>query len=89
MKSILNNLFVFLRRMARTIDKIKQLPYHCSDCKHFISGLRCKAFDEIIPIEIWGDSESHKTVLPGQKGDFVFETDKQRDTMRVYEVVED
>lgn len=70
--------------MARTIDKIKQLPYHCTDCKHFISGLRCKAFEDIIPIEIWGNAESHKTVLPEQKGDYVFDTDKPRDTMRVY-----
>ncbi len=72
--------------MARTIDKIKLLPYHCTDCKYFISGIRCKAFDEIIPIEFWSDAESHKTVLPEQKGDYVFTPNKPRDTMRVYVV---
>ena len=72
--------------MARTIDKIVERSYLCEDCKHFISGLRCKAFEDIIPIEIWGNAESHKTVLPEQKGDYVFDTDKPRDTMRVYVV---
>lgn len=69
--------------MARLIDKIKELPYGCEDCKHFISGLHCKAFDTI-PLEIWRNAESHTSVLSEQKGSFVFETDKPRDTMRVY-----
>lgn len=69
--------------MAKLIDNIKELPYGCEDCKHFISGLQCKAFD-VIPLEIWGNAESHTSVLPEQKGSFVFETGKSRDTMRVY-----
>lgn len=73
--------------MTRILDKIEECPYTCEDCKHFISGLQCKAFG-IIPLEVWGNSESHTSVLPGQNGDFVFETDRPRDTMRVY-VAED
>lgn len=69
--------------MAHLVDKIVELPYRCDDCKHFVSGLQCKAFD-IIPLEIWGNTESHTVVLPEQKGDYVFEPARPRDTMRVY-----
>lgn len=69
--------------MAHLIDKIEQRPYLCEDCKHFIKGIQCRAFD-IIPLEVYGDPEGHTSVLPGQKGDYVFETDKPRDTMRIY-----
>ena len=69
--------------MAYLIDKIEQRPYLCEDCKHFIKGLQCRAFD-IIPLEVFDDPEGHTSVLPGQKGDYVFETDKPRDTMRIY-----
>ena len=69
--------------MAHLIDKIEQRPYLCEDCKHFIKGLQWRAFD-IIPLEVFDDPEGHTSVLPGQKGDYVFETDKPRDTMRIY-----
>lgn len=69
--------------MTHLIDKIEERPYLCEDCKHFISGLKCKAFD-IIPLEIFDDPEGHTTVVDGQTGDYTFETDKARDTMRVY-----
>lgn len=55
----------------------------CEDCKHFLFGAKCRAFD-LIPIEIYEDPEAHTTVVSGQKGDYVFATDKPRDTMRVY-----
>lgn len=74
--------------MKHLVDIEQECPYSCEDCKHYISGLQCKAFD-IIPLEIWDNTESHTTVLPEQKGDYVFETDKQRDTMRVYVAGED
>lgn len=69
--------------MARTIDKIVKRPYLCEDCKYFVSGLTCKAFD-IIPLEIFDNPEGHTSVVPGQNGNYVFTTDKSRDTMRVY-----
>ena len=69
--------------MTHLIDKIEQRPYLCEDCKHFIKGLQCRAFD-IIPLEVFEDPEGHTSVLPGQKGDYVFETDKPRDTIRIY-----
>lgn len=69
--------------MTKTIDKIKGMPYVCEDCKHFISGLKCKAFD-LIPLDVFDNPEGHTAVVPGQNGNYVFETDKQRDTMRVY-----
>ena len=69
--------------MAHLIDKIEQRPYLYEACKHFIKGLQCRAFD-IIPLEVFDDPEGHTSVLPVQKGDYVFETDKPRDTMRIY-----
>ena len=69
--------------MAHIVDRIETRPYLCEDCKHFIKGLQCKAFD-IIPIEIFDNPEGHTSIVSGQKGKYVFETDKPRDTMRVY-----
>lgn len=69
--------------MARTIDKIVERSYLCEDCKYFVSGLKCKAFD-LIPLEIYDNPEGHTSIVPGQNGDFVFKTDKPRDTIRVY-----
>ncbi len=74
--------------MANVSDRIEKLPYTCEDCKHFISGLKCRAFG-VIPIEFYGDAEAHNAVVPGQEGDYVFATDKPRDTMRVYGDFED
>ena len=69
--------------MAKITDRIEERPYMCEDCKHFLSGAKCRAFD-LIPLEIYVDPEAHTEVVPGQKGDYVFATDKPRDTMRVY-----
>ena len=69
--------------MARFIDKIEECPYMCEHCKHFKHGHTCLAFDNI-PLSILLDAESHTTVLPEQKGDYVFEPAKPRDTMRIY-----
>lgn len=69
--------------MAHSVDKIEERPYLCEDCKHFIEGITCRAFD-IIPLDVYGNPEGHTSVLSGQKGDYVFTTDKPRDTMRVY-----
>lgn len=70
--------------MARFIDKTEECPYYdCKDCKHFVGGHSCKAFDEI-PISIALSPESHKEVLQGQKGEYVFEPARPRDTMRIY-----
>lgn len=74
--------------MTHLVDKIEKRPYLCEDCKHFIKGITCRAFD-IIPLEVFENPEGHVSVVPGQKGNYVFETDKQRDTMRVYGFDED
>lgn len=69
--------------MVRLVDRIEERPYLCEDCKHFLSGLKCKAFD-IIPIEYYAEAEKHSVIVPDQKGDYVFETDKPRDVIHVY-----
>lgn len=71
--------------MGHVIDKEIQRPYMCEDCKHFIAGVKCLAFD-FIPLEIYENPEGHTTVVPGQHGDYTFATDKPRDVMRVYGV---
>lgn len=69
--------------MVKIIDKIEECPYMCEHCKHFKHGHSCLAFD-VIPLDILLDAESHTTVLPDQKGDYVFEPAGPRDTMRIY-----
>lgn len=48
----------------------------CFECKHLINArdgkYKCKAFDEI-PDNIASGEDQHETILPGQKGDYVFE----------------
>ena len=61
--------------MGHLVDIQRPIPFSCEACKHFISGCRCKAFD-VIPIELFGEAESHNKVLKSQNGDFVFETTK-------------
>lgn len=73
--------------MGHLVDIQRPIPFSCEACKHFISGCRCKAFD-VIPIELFGEAESHNKVLKSQNGDFVFETDAPREYTREY-VVED
>ena len=71
--------------MEHLTDMQKPLPYECRDCKHFISGCRCKAFEQI-PIGFIMDAEQHDSVVPGQNGQFVFETDKGRQAINSYEL---
>lgn len=73
--------------MKHMVDKLVPEPFRCEDCKHYIEFAKCKAFD-IIPIEYAGIGENHTKVLKGQKGKYVFETDKERNYMRVYGVEE-
>lgn len=70
--------------MGHIIDKLEERPYMCEDCKHFKYGFTCAAFDFIPDEIIENGAESHNHVIKGQKGDYVFETDKPRRTMRVY-----
>jgi len=71
--------------MSHIIDVEKTLPFTCEDCKHFHEGIKCAAFD-IIPIEIYDNAESHKSVVEGQHGDYVFSATKDRQTLHSYEL---
>ena len=60
------------------------MPLYVRALQALHKGLTCAAFD-IIPIEIVQDgAESHNHIFEGQKGDYVFEPARPRDTMRVY-----
>ncbi len=51
----------------------------CNDCKHFahsIKGPECKAYDKI-PNDILLGRVEHDKVLPGQKGNFIFEPSEE------------
>ena len=72
--------------MKHLIDIEKPLPFSCEDCKHHKGGVSCAAFD-IIPLDIYDNAEGHTKVVDGQRGDYVFETDKEREVMRTYESV--
>lgn len=69
--------------MKRLADHLDPVPFSCHDCIHFIESGRCKAFDPM-PINVFGIGEDHKKVIKGQKGDYVFETSKERQYDRVY-----
>ena len=46
-----------------------------AECKHFYRskpGFSCKAFD-LIPKEIIDGKVEHNKILPGQKGNYIFE----------------
>ena len=49
----------------------KIFPIICNQCKHHISGVKCKAFD-IIPDKIILGESKHTKVYLEQKGDFTF-----------------
>lgn len=76
--------------MKHIVDRTEEAPYMCEACKHHQKGgISCKAFD-LIPLEIIeAGAESHDHVMQGQRGDFVFEPKQPRDTMRIYELVDD
>lgn len=65
------------------VDKDMPMPYECKDCKHYLGGISCRAFDTI-PVDIYCDAESHAKVVDGQRGNYIFSTDKPRTTMHVY-----
>jgi len=44
----------------------------CNQCKHHISGSRCRAF-EYIPDVIFDGTNAHETPLPNQGNTIVFE----------------
>lgn len=44
----------------------------CNDCVHFLPPYSCAAFD-VIPDEIWFDSNPHTEPLPGQKNSVTFQ----------------
>lgn len=69
--------------MKHLIDIEKALPYCCEDCKYYIENLRCAAF-QVIPLSIYYNPESHNKVIAGQCDNYIFSTDKPRNTMRVY-----
>lgn len=74
--------------MQHLVDKEVNVPFTCWDCRHFCDrNMNCAAFD-VIPDRFMENAENHTSVVEGQKGTFVFETDKERDTMRAY-VLED
>ncbi len=51
----------------------------CNQCKHYLrttDRISCKAYDNI-PHDILRGVISHDTVLPGQKGAFIFEPEEE------------
>lgn len=44
----------------------------CNDCKHYITGRRCRAFDTI-PDSILDGDNNHSTPLPNQGNQVVFQ----------------
>ncbi len=73
--------------MGHLVDHQKPVFFGCEDCIHYIGTGKCKAFD-LIPIDYFDIGEKHKEVIDGQNGDYVFETTKERQYDRVYEVEE-
>lgn len=46
----------------------------CMTCKHFIGEGKCAAFPDQIPDSIIEGYFDHKTKMPGQKNDIVYES---------------
>ncbi|MEG2278134.1 MAG: hypothetical protein RSC80_09970 [Odoribacter sp.] len=59
----------------------------CSECKHYLGGSVCRAFDEK-PLALFLNAAKHNKTLPNQKGAFIFETDKPTVKTCVYTVLE-
>lgn len=51
----------------------------CINCKHYIKGTKCKAFDQIPEIILFG-KDDHSKPLPEQKNNIVFEPKKKSET---------
>lgn len=70
--------------MIGPMEKMINRPYECEHCKHYISYQTCAAYD-VIPMSIIDKGpESHNRVFPDQKGDYVFEPVKPRNTKHIY-----
>lgn len=55
----------------------------CSECKHYLGGSMCRAFDEI-PFELFTDAAKHDRPLPNQKENFTFEAYKKAAKIRIF-----
>lgn len=69
------------------IDYEIEEPRSCDECRHYISGAVCRAFD-VIPIEFFNDAGRHNKKRANQKGDFVFSSDIPAPTMRIYKDID-
>ena len=55
----------------------------CAECKHYLSGCKCRAFNHI-PLEFFTDATRHDKPLPERVGYFVFEAAEDAPKTRVY-----
>lgn len=55
-----------------------QNPPPCFDCKHYLEGLKCKAFPAGIPEEILDGENDHRKPYPGDNG-ILFEQNEEDD----------
>lgn len=69
--------------MSKIINTEIELPYICEECKNFIGGLKCKAFDRV-PRDIHYNAEIHTQVVPGQIGDYIFIAKGPRGIRHIY-----
>lgn len=51
-------------------EALQTIPI-CNNCKNYIEGLKCKAFDIIPDVILFGEN-NHSKVLKGQLNDFIF-----------------
>ena len=78
---------MYSTKLKTLIDEEIATPCMCEECKHFIKGCQCAAFDKI-PLEFFHNANKHDTVIIGQKGKYTFLPDKKIPTMRVYKVID-
>lgn len=75
----INNQAMAIIDYEKTVD-----TRFCKDCKHFLGEGKCRAFDKI-PFEVYFNApRGHAKPLPGQTGDYVFDSDVPLSIMRVY-----
>lgn len=55
----------------------------CTECKHYLGGCKCRAFDKI-PLDVFVNASQHDKQIPGQTGSYTFETDIPAVKSRVY-----
>jgi hypothetical protein len=51
----------------------KEIIFRCIMCRHYYGYMRCSAFREKIPVEIYAGYNEHAETLDSQKNDIVFE----------------